>query len=213
MFALRSSVARCLPSAAITALTSLILAVASGCQSGHYLFHGCPDFPPGAMPAQAGTYNCRWQTAQMARADAGKFVIQRHEWYMGGTTLGPDGRRHMEKITTQLCDVPYPVVISRSDNDELNAERQKLVVEYLSANGVQNAADRVIIDTPEGEGLYGPEAARYGSQRMLGITGFGGGGFGGGGFGGGGAGGGGFGGGGFGGGGFGGGGFGGGGFF
>jgi hypothetical protein len=189
-----------------------LLESSTGCQTGHYLFHGCPDFPPGAIPPPAGTYNCRWQTAQMARADAGKFVIHQNEWFMGGTTLGPDGRRHLEQIVARAADAPYPVVISRSDNDALNGERQNLIAAQLAAAGVPHAAERVVIDKPEGEGLYGPEASRYGSQRVLGITGFGGGGIGGGGgFGGGGLGGGGFGGGGVGGGG--GGGFGGGGFF
>jgi hypothetical protein len=150
----------------------------------------------------------------MDRADAGKFVIHQNEWFKGGKTLGPDGQRHVELMAMQLSHVPYPVIISRSDDEQINNERRQIIVDQLAKAGVADAGQRVVIDTPEGEGLYGPEAARYGSMRMLGITGFGGsGGGGGGGFGGGGFGGGGFGGGGFGGGGFGGGGFGGGGFF
>lgn len=191
---------------AVVAIASALIATASGCRSGHSLLHGCPDFPPGAIPASSGSYGCRWQTAQMARADAGKFVIHQNEWYMGGTTLGPDGRRHIEQIAAQAGNVPYPVVISRAENDALNTERQRLIVEQLVAAGVPNAIERVVIDRPEGEGLYDPEASRYGSQRVLGVNGFGGGGFGGGVLGGGGFGSGGMGGGGFGGGGFGGGG-------
>ncbi len=170
----------------------------------------CAAFKPGSMPQRTGTYTCQWQTAQMDRAEAGKYVIYPSEWYMGGKTLGPDGRYHLKRMAHDLPHVPYPVVVASADDDELNEARREAVVGQLANAGFEDADQRVIVDRPEGEGLSGPEAARFGANRMFGRPpgGFGGGaGGGGGGLGGGGGG---LGGGGMGGGGFGGGGMGGG---
>jgi len=162
----------------------------------------CANITPGAIPAKTGTQTCQWQGAQADRAEAGKYVINQSEWFMGGKTLGPDGRRHVELIAKQVSQTPYPVVISLSDNDDLNEARRQIVVEKLAEAGLADADQRVVIGQPLGEGLYGPEATRYGGMRMfglpgsLGIGGGGGGGLGGGGIGGGGIGGGGIGGGG-----------------
>ncbi len=150
----------------------------------------CANIPPGSIPAKTGTYTCQWQTAQIERAQAGKYVIQQSEWYMNGTTLGPDGRRHVDQIAKCVSQTPFPVVVAQSDDEELNEKRRQALVEKLATCGLADADQRVVIDRPEGEGLYGPEATRYGSLRMLGLSGGGfGGGGGGGGFGGGGLGG------------------------
>jgi len=74
-------------------------------------------------------------------------------------------------MATHLSSVPYPVVISASDNDSLNETRRQAVVQELAAAGYRDADQRVIIERPEGEGLYGPEAARIGVGRLLGTTG------------------------------------------
>ncbi len=64
--------------------------------------------------------------------------------------------------------------------------RRRIIVGKLAEVGLADADQRVIIEKPEGEGLYGLEAARYGSMRQMGVTGGGmGGGMGGGGMGGG----------------------------
>jgi hypothetical protein len=180
------------------AVALAVVAASTGCR-----FHRpigpdkCANIKPGAMPAPTGTYTCQWQNAQAERAEAGKYVVQQCEWYMGGKSLGPDGRSHVDRIGKFVSQTPFPVVVARSDDDTLNEARRQLVVEKLVACGVEDANDRVIIERPEGEGLYGPEAVRYGSLRSLGISSFGGGaGGGGGGIGGGGMGGGGLGGGG-----------------
>jgi len=137
------------------AVLAIALSASSfGCRSNRPFLHGCPDFPPGAIPPPAGTYTCRWQTAQMNRADAGKFVIHQNEWFMGGKTLGPDGERHVRQMGMQLSHVPYPVVISRSVDEQLNDERRQIIVDQLTMAGVADASHRVIIDKPEGEGLW-----------------------------------------------------------
>jgi hypothetical protein len=177
------------------------LLAATGCR-----FHApigpdnCAAITPGAIPPLTGTYVCQWQHAQMDRAEAGKYVINKCEWFSGGTTLGPEGSQHVLKIAKTVAETGYPVVVSRSDDEALNETRRQWIVGQLLVAGLADADQRVIVERPEAEGLYGPEATRYGSMRQLGINGMMGG-MGGGGFGGGGLGGGGFGGGGLGGGG------------
>lgn len=195
--------------------TLLMAAIVTGCQHDGNLVgaHRCADIPPGAVPAEQGTYVCQWQKWQHARAEQNYFVIYDNEWRFGanedGTRLGPFGERHLEDLTARLDYQPYSIVIDKTEDNELDQSRWMYVVNYLEQQGVADPQARVLIGRGDAEGLYGLEAPGIGSGFLGYGSGFGGG-FGGGGFGGGGFGGGGF--GGFGGGGFGGGGFGGGGF-
>jgi hypothetical protein len=133
----------------------------------------CADIAPGAMPLRPGTFACQWQTAQMERGEQSKYVVHQYEWSRGGKELGPEGRRHIEQMARRLPHSPYMVVISPNDDDSLNEIRRAIVVQHLAEAGVTDAPNRVVIAKPEGEGLYGPEAARYGAFRAAGISGFG----------------------------------------
>ena len=130
----------------------------------------CATIPPGAMPPPAGTYACQWQTAQMERGELSKYVVHKYEWQQGGRTLGPEGRRHVEQLARRLPQTSYVVALSPADDDALNDERRAVLVQHLANAGVADAPNRVVIARPEGEGLYGPESARYGAARALGIT-------------------------------------------
>jgi hypothetical protein len=151
------------------------LAFSTGCRwcdrlCGH---DPCATIPKGAIPQPNGTYACQWQNAQIDRAQAGKFVIQKYEWYKGGETLGPDGKRHVATIAKQLPHVPYPVVVATSDDEDVDNTRREFIVQRLSEAGVEDAEERVVLAVPEGEGLYGLEAQRFGTARQMGIMGFG----------------------------------------
>ena len=92
-----------------------------------------PTFLRGAIPPPAGTYSCRWQTEQIARAQQDFFVIHQTEWYLGGKQLGPDGRKHVRQIAKRLGEGSCPVIVSATDDDKLNAARKQAVVESLVA--------------------------------------------------------------------------------
>lgn len=159
----------------LTALAgaSLFLSGCHACCDGIMGRDPCATIPPGAIPSPVGTYACQWQTAQIAKADLDKFVIHQNEWYMGGDTLGPDGKRHMTKIADRLPHVPCPVIIATSDNEELDNTRREFVVKKLADAGVDDAENRVVLAVPEAEGMYGQEAVRNGTIRQMGIGGMG----------------------------------------
>lgn len=154
----------------LLAAGSLFCGWCAGCKQGPGPLcpDKCADIPSGAMPRPAGTYVCQWQHAQMDRAEKEEFVIHQYEWFQGGRTLGPDGRRHLATMTLRLAHEPYPVVISASDDPDKDEMRRQTIVEALAMDGVSDADQRVLIAKPEAEGLYGPEAVRYGTSRMMG---------------------------------------------
>ncbi len=183
------------------------------CPAGPYNHHPYShQHPLGAVGTFTGTQVRRWQSAQIARANADDFVVYLCEWYLGGTFPGPYGQFHLDQIAHRLAHEDYPVVIQCDPSKPgLNEMRRGQVIALLGMYGVKDAEARVKVGFPAAGGLHGVEAPLV-YLRLFTISsggGGGGGGFGGGGGGGGfGGGGGGFGGGG---GGFGGGGFGGGG--
>jgi hypothetical protein len=162
-------------------LTLGVVAVAAGChESGcNCPTDRCADITCGAIPRPAGVYSCQWQTEQKLRAEQDKYVIYQCEWYAGGDHLGPDGRRHIETIATQLSGVPYPVIVEKSENATLNETRRKSVVAMLTNLGATDAERRVILGYSEAEGFDGAEAVRLGNRAPSGpATGPAGGGFG-----------------------------------
>ncbi len=150
----------------------------------------CDDIALGAIPRPVGTYSCQWQTAHIARSNQGKMVVFENEWFLGGQELGPEGQKHIARMAKQISTNEYPIVVEphfdtqrNSFDESLNEARRLAVVDRLARAGVPSPESRVIVGLPEAEGLYGPEAMRYGNIRMLGginLLGGGGGGLGGG---------------------------------
>jgi len=152
----------------------------------------CATIPKGAITPSYGTHVNRMIAGQHARAEFEKFVIYKHEWYLGGTAPGPAGRRHLNDIAQKLACAPGPVVIEVIEPEErevdspeaafkLNEERRRKVVEYLAARGDIHADQRVILGYPTAEGLYGLPSQIIGIRYIYSQAGFGGAGGGGGG--------------------------------
>jgi hypothetical protein len=148
--------------------------LAAGCHQTGYFWptDRCADIPCGAIPQPAGTYSCQWQTEQKLRAEQDKFVIYQYEWTQGGDHFGPAGRRHIEAISQRLEGVPYPVLIEKSEDTNLDDSRRKYVIAMLTSMGVAEAERRVILGYSEAEGLDGTEAVRLGNRSPAapGIT-------------------------------------------
>src|SRR5262245_4852589 len=170
-----------------------------------YCTDNCAVIPKGAQPAPLGTYVNKFIEIQTGIAEADDFVLYKHMWYRAGTELGPLGRYQLDLITRRLPNVPFPVVIETSKNDNLDQQRREIIASLLAARGFTDPS-RVIVAYPQAEGLYGDEAPIIynrlvfggllggglggqggitGGQLGGGFGGLGGGGFGGGGFGGG----------------------------
>jgi len=137
------------------------------------------------MPALPGMYNAQWIDLQAQKADADRLVIHLHEWTMNGSTLGPDGKRHMDRLVEIIPQLDKPILIADCDDAELNESRRQTIVRELTQRGVTEADALLAIGVPPAEGMYGREAVRAGTQREFGgqfgnnQNNFGGGGFGG----------------------------------
>jgi hypothetical protein len=124
------------------------------------------------MPAPWGTHANGWFDAQAVAAEADQFVIYRQEWLADGTTLGPYGSYHLQRIIQRLRGVPFPVVIEVDQRgDKINLARQAFIVNQLLAAGIPDAQARVVVGYPRAEGLFGDEAARIFLQTYSGSRG------------------------------------------
>lgn len=147
-------------------------AFSAGCSYDHgcaWCTDQCADIPKGAIPPPAGTYSCQWQTEQIGRTKQDFFVVHEYEWYLAGQQLGPDGKKHLRAVANRLGDSSQHVIVAASNNDKLNENRRKAVVENLKKLGVPDADVRVLIGDSVAEGLYGQEAVRYGTTRLGGT--------------------------------------------
>jgi hypothetical protein len=141
-------------------LSACALSTLVGCQNGEgFLHRKCGDeFPHGAIPQPVGTYACRWQQAQMIRAEQDDFVVYEKEW--GGTSsqLTAGGLDQAHKMARRLIEQPYTVVIEPHANAGLNEARRTTLVQFLMEAQVQNPEERVVIGMPAAEGMFGQQA-------------------------------------------------------
>lgn len=135
---------------------------------------------------------------QVNRGAASDFVIHQHEWFLGGTELGPAGRRHISRLQSRLTREAHQVIIEPADPDlkvhagikdaalaaqELDQTRRFEVIQMLFQCGIPDAEMRVRIAYPQAEGLDGAQATRIfnslgrgglGGQGGTGVGGVGG---------------------------------------
>jgi uncharacterized membrane protein YgcG len=151
----------------------------AGCRHTNCDVRQC-DICPGQVTAPAGTTLHAWQEGQHAQARLSELVVYQHEWYQGGDQLGPEGRRHIKQIASELLSCPTSraivesksVVIRYDDDltereryqkalegtDALDETRRAILVGELLTAGVIDAEQRVIVDRAPAEGLFGVEA-------------------------------------------------------
>src|SRR5262249_53959027 len=109
----------------------------------------CATIPCGAIPAPNGSVVRQWNAAMATRANSDDFVVYKHEWYMGGSQLGPYGLYHLQQMASRLPHQPYLVVLQPEPPEQLTEARRILLVQLLTASGVSDAARRVIVAYPE----------------------------------------------------------------
>ena len=150
----------------IAALGGLLLVVAlatsSGCQS-----RGCrarvlrdehADFPPGAVPAPAGTYRDQWHAEQTARAERDFFVFYLYEWQGESDRLSPFGERHLERVVQRAHHTPHPLVVEPSDDPLLDQSRVVALQIALATHDPAWGTYPVVLGRSEAEPLYGFES-------------------------------------------------------
>jgi hypothetical protein len=144
----------------------------------------CANITKGAIPQPYGWFVHQWQNAHAAKAEADDFVIYKHEWFKGGTQLGPYGCYHLQQICKRLPSVPFPILREAETMDPTRNEiRRSIIVNALAQAGYADPGARVLIGLPEAGGLYGDKGPRIFQQmiqrqnpynQMFGPGGFGG---------------------------------------
>lgn len=187
----RMLITACVASAALGWAAEVQAQSCGTCLSGSGLFKidNCATIPRRAQPAPIGTYVKAWVHLQDMKAEMDDFVFHRNMWLKGGTELGPLGRYQLDMISSRLPKVPFPVVISTSQDDRLDEARREVIITLLEKRGFTDAS-RVIVAHPIAEALYAEEASRVaafylnagfgnngigGQNRFGGFGGFGGG--------------------------------------
>jgi uncharacterized membrane protein YgcG len=176
-----------------TALRLLALAALAGPAPGCH-FGGQTGHPQGTLSDPI------W-IAQEENAEPSKFVVYQHEFVYNNARLNWAGEDHLKQIAARLhAGQNFPVLIERSvtsklqtteykypvhPSAELDMQRRAVVVQCLSALGIPDADQRVIVSPALVRGQDEYEAERsYSRQQFFGggAGGFGGGfgGFGGG---------------------------------
>jgi hypothetical protein len=144
----------------------------------------CVDpVPKDAVPAPAGTYLSQWRGAMSYHAQQQHWVIPRNEWFDGGSQLGPQGQRHLDRVVQCLAEAPRTVVIENEPlalelgddyeeavkkNRQLQFERRNTVVTALAEAGIENADQWVVFAEDRNVGVRGIEAPQIYNRQFIG---------------------------------------------
>ena len=127
---------------------------------------------PAIDPAPIGTYtrNIFQEQADLAKAE--RLVVYREEWVTGVAQTKYCALDHLEVIAEwivkkRMPHSTFPVRIEPVGDPLLDQARRSVVVNFLTARGVRDAEQRVLIYPPSAEGL------RWDSIERLYIRGFG----------------------------------------
>ncbi len=181
-------------------LPAFLLATAGGCiQIAWPSWFGMG----GTSPAPQGTLTDPIWIAQAENAEPGKFVLYQHEFVYNQPRLNWAGEDHLKQIAGRLhAGHNFPVLVERSvtsklegteykypvhPNSTLDMQRRAVVVQALTAMGIPDAEQRVVVSPSLVRGQEDLEAERsygrsfsYGQGNGFGGAGGGFGGFGGG---------------------------------
>jgi hypothetical protein len=129
------------------------------CQEKNFFWSDhCSTIPKGAIPQPVGTHLRNLDAVQIKKADADHFVIYQYEWDRTGKDLSRSGKRHVEGLARRIAESPCPVLIEPEGNAELDEARRQAVIFTLANKGITDADQRVLVDYPDAEALYGQTA-------------------------------------------------------
>ena len=129
--------------------------------------------PKDGVPVPAGAYVQQWRENMVQEAQQRHWLITRNEWFDGGSQLGPEGRRHVNRIAEAMKLQPNWVVLETEpvalqmgasyedalqDHEALQAERFDAIVTALTEAGNVDAASWVVFEDDRSVGVRGIEA-------------------------------------------------------
>lgn len=153
--------------------------------------------PVAGTPSPLGTFMDPIWIAQEENAEPTKFIIYQHEFVYNVSRLNWAGEDHIRQIAARLhAGQNFPVLVERSTtskredteykysihlNPELDMQRRAMVVQVLTAMGIPDAEQRVVVSPQLTRAFQDGEAERsfYRSFGQAGGYGGFGGGFGG----------------------------------
>ncbi len=161
-----------------------LIVLSGGC---HYLHKVQAVYQPPPPVEPLGTKSDAIWRVQEANAEASDFVVHQHEFAYNGHKLNMAGEDHVKQIAYRLRQgQDFPVVIERSlttvrqgtqfrypihPNPELDMKRREVVVRALTAMGVEDAEQRVVVAPAYVPGMKATEeAAAY--RRAIGQRGY-----------------------------------------
>jgi len=134
-----------------------------GCHSAKWSPY--PNLPPNGSSVLAYTEH------QVMKARLDRYFIHQFEWYLGGKTLGPFGRRHIRQLAEELAGTPGHVYLTPSESPALDGARLPILVRALKEAGLGDAEARVVLADSKAEGLFGEDAARIYPRLFMGNLG------------------------------------------
>ncbi|WP_197440747.1 hypothetical protein [Thalassoglobus neptunius] len=168
--------------------TFAAILTASGMLAGCTSCEKCADMGD-ITPQPLGTLSDPVWQQQESNAEASDFVIYEHEWNGNSVDLNLAGKDHVKQIAARIESTPYPVIIERSsmsidpesefrypvnNNRELDEHRRQLIVDALTAMGMYEAENRVVVGPALTPGFTGPQAQRAYARGMSSQSGYGG---------------------------------------
>ncbi len=171
-----------------------VVATSGGC---HYLHKVQAVYQPPPPVEPLGAKHDAIMRAQEANAEASDFVVHQHEFQYNDHVLNTAGEDHVKQIAYRLRQgQDFPVVIERSTtsvrpgtrfrypvhpNRELDLKRREVVVRALTAMGIEDAEQRVVVAPAYVPGMKATEDAaayrraigRWGSRNFFGLGPFG----------------------------------------
>lgn len=147
---------------------------------------GC-DWPYGRpKPHGLGAISDQVWCQQEHNAEASDFVIYDHEFKKDGTRLNTAGEDHLKQIVARLqAGQDFPVLVERTmcsadpdseykypvhPNPKLDMARREVVVRAMSALGVPDADQRVVVSPALTAGMSSSEAEAAYQAGMQGIN-------------------------------------------
>ena len=190
---------RCFQPLIVFVIPACLMIALAGCQKIHLKR---ALYQPPAPPAPLGSTIDQINQIQETNAEASDFVVYQHEFDLGTRKLNMAGKDHVKEIAQRmLSGQSFPVIIERSmtsvrpgdkhkyavhPNPALDMQRRDVIVRSLTAMGVLDAEERVVVAPALTPGYTGPEAERayergmsdysdgYGSFGFGSFNGFGG---------------------------------------
>ncbi len=138
---------------------SLLVFAVSGCATTSSCESECAEIPvPNMYPL--GAISQTHYDLMQANAEAADFCIPKSEFEPGSTDLTEVGRDHVLELSARMQETPFPVLVERGSDSDLNTRRREMVVRVLADLGNADAEHRTVVSPAYNNGMPAATALR-----------------------------------------------------